>query len=229
MASSICWRCLTRRIYPQVPVVRLHALSLRLRISTPPSFVAFTTSAFLAMPMPKQAKKGPTEPPKRGEKKTYKVKKKKPQEKRGREPEPGERKAVRKRVVLSNTNALVVPNLEELKVESFVDTRLRGKVLALPGPIVDQLRIAEAFKPTQGWSMFRKPSMLIRQETLEYGRMFEVLSAEGGKSIRRVLIGERGTGKTTMLLQAMTMAFMKKWVVINIPEGTYVTVRSLLH
>ena len=228
MASPMCWRCLARRNYRPTSVVRPDILPLRFRTSILPSSATLSTSAHLAMPMPKQNKKGPAEPPKRGEKATYKVKKKKPPEKRGREPEPGERKAVRKRVVLSNANALVVPNLEELKVESFVDTRLRGKVLALPGQIVDQLRIVEAFKPTQGWSMFRKPSMLIRRETLEYGKMFEDLSAEGAKTIRRVLIGEKGTGKTTMLLQAMTMAFMKKWVVINIPEGTHVVFRVLV-
>ena len=62
--------------------------------------------------------------------------------------------------------------------------------------------------------------MLMRKDTLDMAKEIEGISRETReKSIRRVFVGERGSGKTVMLLQAMTMAFLKGWVVINIPEG----------
>ena len=45
---------------------------------------------------------------------------------------------------------------------------------------------------------------------------------EAGKkqTIRRLLSGEKWTGKSVLMLQAQAMAFLKGWVVITIPEGT---------
>ena len=92
-------------------------------------------------------------------------------------------------------------------------------MLGIPMPeVVDQLRAVEAFKPTQGWGLFRQPGMLVRKETVEYGNLVEELDREG-KTLRRVLVGERGSGKSLMALQAMTIAFLKGWTVISIPEG----------
>ena len=132
----------------------------------------------------------------------------------------GERKALRKRVVLSNVNALEVRDMQDLTAENMIDMRLRGQVIGIPGPVVDQLRALEAFKVSQGWGLFRRPGMLVRRETVEYGRMIEDLSGESaGKVVRRVLVGERGSGKSMMVLQAMAMALLKGWIVINIPDG----------
>lgn len=140
---------------------------------------------------------------------------------KGRPPAVGERKAIRKRIVLSNTNALEVPDMQELGAETMFDMRLRGQVVGIPGHVVDQLRAVEAFKVTQGWSMFRRPGVLMRRESVEMGKLMERLSSEYlGSTERRVLTGERGNGKSMLLLQAMAMAFVKGWVVISIPEGT---------
>lgn len=141
---------------------------------------------------------------------------------RNMRPKPGERKAMRKRVVLSNANALTVEGMKEITAASLADTELQGQVLSIPGSIVDQLRAVDAFKPTQSWGLFRQPAMLIRDDTIHYGKLFEAMSEDGvKKTVRRVLIGERGCGKTAMLLQAMTMAFFKDWVVINLPDGMF--------
>ena len=122
--------------------------------------------------------------------------------------------------MLSNVNALEVRDMQDLTLEAMIDMRLRGQVIGIPGPVVDQLRALEAFKVTQGWGLFRRPGMLVRRETVEYGRMFEDLSGESaGKVVRRVLVGEKGSGKSMMVLQAMTMALLKGWIVINIPDG----------
>ena len=157
----------------------------------------------------------------RGAKQTFTKKKKKLTDtNKGRRPAPGERKALRKRVVLSNTNALEVHGLQDISAESITNDGLKGQVLGIPGPIVDRLRAVEAFKVPQGWALFRRPAMLMRKETLDFGKEMEgIAQNEEQKSIRRVYIGERGSGKTLMLLQAMTMAFLKDWVVINIPNG----------
>lgn len=112
--------------------------------------------------------------------------------------------------------------MQDISAKTMLDESLRGQVLGIPGPVVDRLRAVEAFKVMQGWSLFRRPSMLIRRDTQEFAKEIEAISQKDSrKSIRRVFVGERGSGKTLMLLQAMTMAMLKDWVVINIPDGIY--------
>ena len=108
--------------------------------------------------------------------------------------------------------------MQDFGVESIGYGELKGKVLGIPNDVVDQLRAFDTFKPTQGWGLFRRPGMLIRKETVEYGKLLEELQSEG-KSLRRVLVGDRGSGKSLMALQAMTIGFLKGWTVIHIPEG----------
>jgi len=220
MSFQTCWRCLSRASDA--------ALLSRRPVQQPwiflPSLTApFMTSApLLALPPKKKAGVVKTVKNERGVKRTFTKKKKKNLEKvdRSRRPAIGERRALRKRIVLSNTNALEVKGLQDISAESIVDERLRGQVLGIPGSVVDQLRAVEAFKVTQGWPLFRRPAMLVRRETLDLGRAMQQIGPKGsGETIRRVLVGERGSGKTLMLLQAMTMAFLKGWVVVNIPEG----------
>ena len=161
--------------------------------------------------------------PVRGARKTFnkKAKEAKKSQKGGKRPAQGERKALRKRVVLSNTNALEVPGLQDLGAAQIANEELIGTIVGVPNDIVDRLRALDAFKPSQGWSFFRRPAMLMRADTIEYGKLMEEISTENGdrKEVRRVLVGDRGTGKTVMLMQVMTMAMLKKWIVINIPDG----------
>jgi small subunit ribosomal protein S29 len=133
-------------------------------------------------------------------------------------PSAGERKSFRKRVLLSNDNALEVPGLQELSAEAMSDATLSGQVLALPSGLVDQLRSTEAFKPTQSWKMFRRPSMLVRRESIQVSKAM-LDSAQKRETLRLVITGERLAGKSTLLLQAMANAYLNKWVVFNIPEG----------
>ncbi len=124
--------------------------------------------------------------------------------------------------------------MQDFNEETMIDMRLRGQVVGLPGAlgastdsVVDQLRAVEAFKTTQGWGLYRRPGMLIRRETVELGKLVADIGGEGGKrTVRRVYTGERGNGKSMMLLQAMAMAFVKGWVVISIPEGLYLPRRD---
>lgn len=158
--------------------------------------------------------------PKRGEQQTFRLKKKIGGLNKGKPPGPGERKALRKRIVVSNTNAIEVHSMQDLSAETMIDMRLRGQMLGIPGPVVDQLRAVEAFKVSQGWGLFRRPGTLIRKETLEYGKLFDSRnSSSTDQTTRRILVGEKGSGKSMLLLQATSMAFLKEWIVISIPNG----------
>ncbi len=222
MASTKCWRCLSQTsplaATPFAPV-KTPAL-----IYSSLGTASFSTTAGLCAQVPprKNAPGRQVGPPIRGKKSGVTIKKKAPVAK-GRPPAVGERKAIRKRIVLSNTNALEVPDMQELSAATMLDMRLRGQVVAIPGAVVDQLRAVEAFKVTQGWSMFRRPGVLMRRESVEMGKLIERFSSEDrGSAGRRVMTGERGNGKSMLLLQAMAMAFVKGWIVISIPEGTIV-------
>lgn len=218
MLFQSCWRCLSRRPVRSPPLYS--------RFLQPAESFATTTRLQREQPKKAQSRNVGKAVPKRGVKSTFQMKRKKRSlEPKSKRPQPGERKASRKRVVLSNVNALKIEGMEDITAESIADMHqqqgLRSKVLGLTGPIIDQLRAVNAFKPTQAWGLFRRPGMLIREETIYYGKLFEDLSQKGvRKTVRKVIVGERGSGKTTMLLQAMTMAFLKDWVVINLPDGT---------
>ncbi|KAJ5242538.1 uncharacterized protein N7469_000865 [Penicillium citrinum] len=215
MASAWCWSCLSRlRPTPQAVLPPSSAI--------PRGTSAFHSSAIQYAPPLKKKSNSMTQLKYR-QGQTLRRKKKKTVEK-ARPPAPGERKALRKRIVLSNPNALEVEGMQEISAENIVDARLRGSVLGLPVPMLDQLRAVQAFKPKQGWSIFRRPGAVVRRDTVEMGRLFEKISGEGdapekGKVVKKVVTGMKGSGKTVHLLQAMSMAFLKKWVVVTVPEA----------
>lgn len=179
----------------------------------------FTTSASLNAEPKKPQKPGMRvmNHKQKGAARTLRIKKK-AFVKTGRPPAPGERKALRKRIVLSNTNALEVPGLLKMTPETVAKAENIGQVAEIPGEVVDQLRAVEAFKITQAWKLFRAPSMLVREETVALVKKMEKAAAEKATDIT-ILDGPRGTGKSMLLLQAMATAFSKGWVVISLPEG----------
>ncbi|KAI1384928.1 mitochondrial ribosomal protein [Hypoxylon trugodes] len=213
MASANCWRCLSR------PSQRLlMPTSLLTPISMIPT-AAFTTSA------PSNAQKimepGMSRHVRAGKRLTL-GKKKKRQADRTKPPGTGERKAFRKRIQLSNDNALAVEGLDELTGENIVDPSSIGQVVSLPATAVDQLRASEAFKPTQNWGLFRSPHILIRQETVDLAK--QLTDAVGKKeTLRLVITGDRVAGKSMLALQALATGFLNNWIVINIPEAQELT------
>lgn len=151
-------------------------------------------------------------------KKTLKLGKRKVESK-GRAPNPGERKAIRKRIVLSNTNAFEVEDLKDWSADNYADEQNLGTVVALPGPVVDSLRAIESFQASQCWSFFRRPATLLRKETLDIGKYMQNLAQGGDKgALRKLIVGDRGSGKSVLLLQAQTMAFQSGWIVFHMPE-----------
>jgi small subunit ribosomal protein S29 len=151
-------------------------------------------------------------------KKTYK--KKGATGTKSKKPDPGVRKAFRKRIQLSNINALAVDGLEDVGPATMAQGESKSRMAGLPDRLVDQLRALEAFKSTQYWGLFRRPHMLVRAETVELMKKLE--GAAGDKqTLRLVLSGGKVSGKSIMLLQAMSYGLLNKWVVINIPEGLF--------
>lgn len=216
MASTLCFRCLKRSLRPidgsTVPTLPQRAL--------------FSTSTSVyAKPAP--PKKSVVAKPGTKATKTLRLAKKTPKTTTSRPPSPGERKAIRKRIVLSNTNALEVKGLEDLTSDKLLrqsegSTTLdgfQGRVLGLNNETVDALRALEAFKPRQGWNLFRRPASLVRNETAELAN--DMANAQGNNDtvVRKVIFGEKRSGKSVLLLQAQAMALLKDWIVIHFPEG----------
>ena len=146
-------------------------------------------------------------------------------------PMVGERRALRRRIVLSNTNALEVHGMRELSVDNMADPSHIGRMLRLDsGDLLDRLRHVRAFKTTQNWNMFRRPAVLVRKEFVEMGQTIldiktsnsNGVAAGRPRTVRRIVTGEGGTGKSLMLLHAMSMAFLNDWIVIHVPEGMFV-------
>lgn len=104
----------------------------------------------------------------------------------------------------------------------MADAEQVGKVLVLDGPLLDQLRDAKAFKTTQNWNMFRTPSTLVRTETVEIGSdiqdVGESVKSGEAQTMHKLITGEKACGKSIHLLQSMSMAYLNKWIVINIPD-----------
>ncbi|EME39658.1 hypothetical protein DOTSEDRAFT_75339 [Dothistroma septosporum NZE10] len=211
MASSMCLRCLKRSLGG-------------VELSSPNNAIqraAFTTSSALSAQPVK--KKGVVAKPAARTGRTLRLTKNK-RAGTTRPPAVGERKSIRKRVVLSNTNALEVAGLQDLPSEYGQIQQAEGKVLGVPNDTVDALRALEAFKPTQGWSLFRRPASLVRKETVELaGDIAWVAENSEGRVVRKVLFGERGSGKSVLQLQALALAQLKKWIVVHIPEAKDLT------
>jgi len=192
-----------------------------------PHAATFSTSAARHAPVVKK-KSGQTVAPKKGTK-TLRIGKKRPAADMAKRPAQGERKALRKRIVLSNNNALEVP-LTDLDKENVLNQAIEGRVMGLPAEdVVDKLRAVDAFKTSQGWGLFRRPAVLMRREAIQLASLFKEVedigkhAVEGPgsqkKTIRRILSGERMSGKSTLLLQSLAIGFLRDWFVINIPEG----------
>jgi small subunit ribosomal protein S29 len=223
MSAPNCLRCLVRPS-AGIPVSSLPRSAAAAPLVAPFTLARtapFSTTAANARPKKEaQADGGSKNHTRAGKKlKLGKFKKEKVAD-RGKPPLPGERKAYRKRITLSNDNAIPVPWLTDLGPADLADPASVAKVMALPNEVQDQLRASEAFKPTQCWGMFRKPAVLVRKETVELAKRMQD-AVDKRQTARLVVTGDKVTGKSMMLLQAMAHAYLNNWVVIHLPEGIY--------
>ncbi|TFB05829.1 37S ribosomal protein S23 [Trichoderma ghanense] len=202
--ASISLRSLVRPSLPVAPRIQ-------------PIIAAFSTTSLVSAAAPPAIKSRKDLP-----KKTKKTYKKKQNIVPVKKPGPGERKAFRKRIQLSNNSALPVAGLDKLEAQTMARAESGGRMFAVPDEVVDRLRALEAFKSTQTWNLFRKPHVLVRKETVELMSRLEA-SVEKKEAFKCVLTGSRLSGKSLMLLQAMSYALLNEWVVIHIPEGQDLT------
>ncbi|WEW60039.1 hypothetical protein PRK78_005523 [Emydomyces testavorans] len=212
MASSFCWSCFSklrptpRTLFPSTSIPR--AVAAAPFHSTAPAHV-----------LPPKKSRTQDEGPRFREARSARVKKKKVNIKPTRE-SPAERKAHARRLVLSNTNALEVPGLQDLSVENMSDARLQGQVMGIPVSLLDNLRALQAFKTSQGWSLFRRPGTLMRKETLELTNLMAEIKGKGKiKAAAKIITGDRFAGKSVHLLQAMTMGLLDSWVVMSVSDA----------
>jgi hypothetical protein len=133
----------------------------------------------------------------------------------------GERKKLREQIVLANSNAPPVEAPELTAATVGLESAV-GSVFSFVGADVSMLRELKAFKKNQDWRFFYKPCTVVRRESLELGKMMEMIgSAEIGNQESVVVDGMKGTGKSVLLLQCMAWALRKRWMVISIPNGSF--------
>lgn len=217
MSQSLCSRCISRSF------LSVESSAASSQSVTAVQRAAFSSTSSLKANPPK--KKGAVARPTSRQGTTLRLNKNK-RDTTGRPPAVGERKALRKKIVLSNTNAIEIKGLQDLNRENGKAVKLaefEGQVLGLTDANVSALRTLEAFKHTQAWNLFRRPATVIRKETVEIAKAMEaVAGGEDGKAkqvVKRILFGEQGSGKTVLQLQAMAIALNKGWVVIHLPNG----------
>ncbi|OCT46014.1 putative mitochondrial ribosomal protein DAP3 [Cladophialophora carrionii] len=216
MSLSICSECLSRLRISTTP-----RRTLPIAAATWMQTTSFhTTAAQYKSPLlKKKATQQGSSAPRARQSQSARLKKK--SRERPKLPPVGERRAQRRRIVLSNTNAIPVSNMETWSKDNVAEEKHIGQMMALDGGLLDQLRDSRAFKTTQNWCLFRRPATLIRQETIKVAKdMQDIESADGAnRFVKRLVVGERASGKSILMLQAMSMAYMKQWIVLNIPEA----------
>jgi small subunit ribosomal protein S29 len=220
MSSSMCLRCLRRSLSQIEASSPLHTRTTTSTVSR----AAFSTSPSLSANPVKKSGKAVV-----ATGKTLRLSKTKKAP--TRPPPVGERRAQRFKVVLSNTNAVQV-QLQDFKTATTRSAQLQetqGKVMGLDNSTVDALLALGGFKHTQRWGLFHRPATLVRKETVDLAGDLEwIAETQGqdnvpGRTVRKVLFGERGSGKSVLQLQAMAMASLRKWVVVHIPEAKDLT------
>lgn len=207
MSTSICTSCLAR--------LQIGRLTWLARASPAPNS-SFHSSASQQNVVKKKTNTAVSRAPKLRESRSARIVRKRKD--RPKPPPVGQRAMERRRIILSNTNALELEDMEKLTPTNMADESKAGNVLALDGPVLDQLREAKAFKTTQNWNLFRNPSTLQRHESVQIGADINAVN-ESGKTCHRLVTGNKASGKSVHLLQAMSMAYLNKWIVINVPDG----------
>lgn len=231
MVLTNCWRCLrtpplqkaSHFLLPRPPLLRSQSAPFA------------TTSALLVTPPKKTAggkqqgqnnQKALAQKQKSSSNKFHHKKKKRDIVVTKRYFQEGERKQLRRTIVLTNSNAPAVV-LPDLSLDMAGDKNAAGAVFEIPDIIVDKLRVLEAFKVGQHWPYFRKPSTLVRRESVEIGKLVTWINENrkepNGEQryARCILDGTKGSGRSILLAQAMAWALQSDWVVISIPNGTH--------
>ena len=221
MASTPCLRCL-RRSLRSIDGSASLATAPRADFSTTSPSLAGRTSATQT---PK--KKGVVAKPTSRQGRTLHLKKN-VRVSNAKPPAPGERKAVRKRIVLSNTNALEVPGLQDLTADKL--ERHDGKTVVLDGYRGTGAggRQSHSGRSESAGGVQAYSRMELVSETCELGERRDGEDGDRPSRMPLVKAGRRSERSYSVrqvavracsLLQAQAMAYLKGWVVVHFPEA----------
>ncbi|KAK9722714.1 hypothetical protein K7432_002473 [Basidiobolus ranarum] len=108
-------------------------------------------------------------------------------------------------------------NLKELPSEAL-DKHI-GKVFALPEDVVEKLNtIGYPTYIKDEFEYSSRQALLYRKETKELFSLLDESAKQPGQPI--VISGERGVGKSALLLQAVARSINSGWIVIYVPAAT---------
>ncbi|GAA5914127.1 hypothetical protein JCM5296_004717 [Sporobolomyces johnsonii] len=124
------------------------------------------------------------------------------------------------------------PDLSGLKVmhpESLTKAAV-GDVRAFPAPALDIFKVLSVPTSIKNEHAFTpKPATVVRNVTLEVTSVLDAGRKASSKESRHVLDGGVGTGKSTLLLQAVSYAASTDWVVLYLPSATPLVNSSTPH
>ncbi|WWC57585.1 mitochondrial 37S ribosomal protein mS29 [Kwoniella dejecticola CBS 10117] len=96
-----------------------------------------------------------------------------------------------------------------------------GKPTTFPKATFDKLRAFSLSKKVeQELSSNGGPASVIRQSTIDLARQLDANKGKSSKDSRYVLTGERGSGKSMLLLQTVAYAMESGWIVLFNPKAT---------
>ncbi|GAA5930504.1 hypothetical protein JCM1841_006561 [Sporobolomyces salmonicolor] len=105
-----------------------------------------------------------------------------------------------------------------------------GDVRAFPAPALDVFKALSVPSSTQKEHAFTsKPATVVRNATLKITSVLDAGRTASSKESRHILDGGAGTGKSTLLLQAVSYAATTGWVVLYLPSATPLVNSSTPH
>ncbi|GAA5940077.1 mitochondrial 37S ribosomal protein mS29 RSM23 [Sporobolomyces koalae] len=124
------------------------------------------------------------------------------------------------------------PDLRSLQVmhpESLTRTSI-GQVKAFPDPALDAFKTLSIPASVQKEFAFTsRPASVVRQATLDVKHLIDQSKSKSSTSSRHIINGEAGTGKSTLMLQAVSYAQSSGFVIIYLPSATPLVNSSTPH
>ncbi|GAA6000998.1 mitochondrial 37S ribosomal protein mS29 RSM23 [Rhodotorula paludigena] len=124
------------------------------------------------------------------------------------------------------------PDLSGLKAmhpEDLVKASV-GQVRAFPEPVLELFKsssIPNSLKREHAFST--RPATVVRQTTLDLTARLDKASKASSRDARFILTGDKGVGKSSLLLQAASFAQSNKWIVLYIPSAAPLVNSSTPH
>ncbi|WVR03081.1 hypothetical protein IAU60_000070 [Kwoniella sp. DSM 27419] len=110
-------------------------------------------------------------------------------------------------------------DLPRLQPTSFKSDHV-GKAATFSPATFDKLRSGLSKKVEKELSAAGGPASVVRQVTVDLAKKLDAAKSGSSKDARYVLTGERGSGKSMLLLQSVAYAIESNWIVLYQPKAT---------